>query len=443
MKLTSMGMTNFRCFDSLDISFSRNLTVIIATNAGGKTSILDAIAYGFGPFLNRLPGVSGKKINKDIDLRVMDDNIKAPFLRLIHHAEEDMSWELLEKRDKSTDLRKFNAGKQFKESLKKHPKVGKKQILSYADSFVNAENGENAENKKQPYKLPIIAYYGTDRAFAPVKRRENFQKEFSRFEAYSGALNSKTNFRRLFEWFNAMEIREQRGVKEHQDLDYKLPVLEAVRQAICEVIPNVSNPRIKEGPLRFLVDLEQNGVIREFRVEQLSDGYQMALAMVMDIAARMGETNPDEDKILNTEGVVLIDEVDQHLHPEWQQRILADLIRTFPNVQFIVTTHSPQVLTTCKAENIRVLEQIDGVFQAHIPTRSPYGQDSSDALAIMNTNSKPELAILDQVSEYEQQVRAGNIDTPQALQLKQELDAADYIIADADLALWKFLAGQG
>ncbi len=92
------------------------------------------------------------------------------------------------------------------------------------------------------------------------------------------------------------------------------------------------------------------------RIEQLSDGYRTTLAMIMDIAARMTEANPHMADPLLSAGVILIDEIELHLHPGWQQRILGDLTRAFPNVQFIVTTHSPQILTTVAPQSIQIIE---------------------------------------------------------------------------------------
>jgi predicted ATP-binding protein involved in virulence len=411
MKLKSMEFTNFRCFESLKINFDQNLTVFIASNGSGKTSILDAIAYGYGPYLSRLPKISGIGIKKDIDIYINHDGEHAPFLRLDLFT-EDMHWDLTQRRDLSKKTRA--------DVTKPH---GRDELLKYADSLIDAEN------EKQPYTLPIIAYYGTDRAFDPVSRRENFKKEFSRFEAYSGALRSSANFRRLFEWFNAMENIERRGVTEHRDFDYKLPELEAVRKAIGYVLPKVSNPRIEMRPVRFLVDFEQNGVSRTFRIEQLSDGYKMALAMVMDIAARMGEANPDEDNILETGGVVLIDEVDQHLHPSWQQRILADLTRTFPNVQFIVTTHSPQVLSTVSSKSIRLLEhETDhetGRLQsfAREPSVENQGVASSYLMAeFMGVDPVPDMDQSRWLSEYKAMIQLNQSETHEGLKLRRDLE---------------------
>ncbi len=143
-----------------------------------------------------------------------------------------------------------------------------------------------------------------------------------------------------------MEDEERRERQKRRDFDYQLPVLKTVRQALSNFIgQRYKNPRIETKPLRFVVDeMTDDAHTRELRIEQLSDGYKIITATVADIASRMAEANPDMPDPLLTSGIVLIDEIDLHLHPKWQREIIRDLKRTFPNVQFIVTTHSPTLL---------------------------------------------------------------------------------------------------
>ena len=112
------------------------------------------------------------------------------------------------------------------------------------------------------------------------------------------------------------------------------------------MLGDVSEPHMEMEPPRFMVTIETGGKSEKLALDQLSGGYRAVLALAADLAWRMAQGNPHLDNPLESEAIVLIDEVDLHLHPSWQQRILDDLTRTFPNAQFIVSTHSPQVLTT-------------------------------------------------------------------------------------------------
>jgi len=192
------------------------------------------------------------------------------------------------------------------------------------------------------------------------------KKQFSRFEALSGALQPDARFKSAFEWFSAMEDVERRQRDKRQDFAYHQPELSAVRHAIVSVLPvGFSNPRTEIRPLRFVIDqLTNDGMTRTLRLSELSDGFRVTLGLVMDLARRMAQANSSLSagghhivNPLDLPAIVLIDEVDLHLHPKWQQIILTDLMRTFSSVQFIVTTHSPQVLSTVRRENIRVISQ--------------------------------------------------------------------------------------
>lgn len=168
---------------------------------------------------------------------------------------------------------------------------------------------------------------------------------FNRWDCYDNVHEADTNFKRFFAWFDLMEDEERREQAHLRNFDYKNPVLEAVRSAVERMVDNFEKPRIETRPLRFVVDqIMPDGSKKELRIEQLNDGYKIAIAMVADIAARMAEANPKKENPLLTSGIILIDEIDLHLHPQWQRTILKNLHTIFPNVQFIVTTHSPSVI---------------------------------------------------------------------------------------------------
>ena len=142
---------------------------------------------------------------------------------------------------------------------------------------------------------------------------------------------------------------------------------------------------------------------------------------------------------------MLVDEIDLHLHPSWQQRVLGDLMRAFPRTQFIVTTHSPQVLTTLRKENIRILAcDEDGHWTASEPSISPLAHESGDALAmIMGTHPRPEISdIMPDLYAYEHLARAGRAESEEARQIKARLDAIGYEFNEADQALFTFLAAK-
>jgi predicted ATP-binding protein involved in virulence len=204
----------------------------------------------------------------------------------------------------------------------------------------------------EPVALPILAYYGTERGqLKPVERRRNFNDVFPRWDIYKAdSLDSATDFKRFFTWYERNEDLERREQIQRKDWQYRSHVLNAVRSALEQLFPHLKHPRVETSPLRFVMDNvtdPQNPI--EERIERMSDGYRITVALVADIAARMAEANPSvecsglEDP-LQTSGIVLIDEIDLHLHPTLQRDILRRLHSIFPNVQFVVSTHSPNVV---------------------------------------------------------------------------------------------------
>jgi predicted ATP-binding protein involved in virulence len=210
-------------------------------------------------------------------------------------------------------------------------------------------------------------------------------------EALDGALESQSSFKSAFIWFYNKENEEHRLQKAQRSFDVTLKELDAVRRAISQIFPDISNPHIELNPLRLAVTLKGETL----DLMQLSDGYKTLLGLVIDLSMRMGLANPHLDDPLSAEAVVMIDEVDLHLHPSWQRRVLADLLRTFSNTQFIVTTHSPFIVESLnnhlKRHQLGVTATGDQEIDALVPL-SPqdvraYVMENSIKLSLMDEQS--------------------------------------------------------
>lgn len=406
MHIKKLRLENFRRFSEFEISFDKKMTVLIARNGAGKTSVLDALAMALGPFLTRLPDVSGIAIKKDKDLRVLSDGKQAPYVRITCESYDGIMWDSQEKRDKTV-----------KTSALIPDRLGRRQLNDYVDSLVDLHN------EAKDFQLPIFIYYGTGRGvFDFPQRKKGFGKSFSRFAAFDGALESRTNFKRFVEYFYFLEEKENRLHKEQQSFSVQLPELASIRTALSRLMPEFSNPR-GVYPAGIMVDWLVDNSSKTLRIEQLSDGYRTTLAMVMDIAARMAEANPELQDPLDTSGVVMIDEVDLHLHPGWQQRILPDLIRTFPKIQFIVTTHSPQVVSTVDSNSLRVINW-ENEAPVLLPVSFSLGAESQQVLKqVLGVDNRPEdLDIVNKLYRYQKLVFNNEWDCKEALKLRQELD---------------------
>ena len=168
-------------------------------------------------------------------------------------------------------------------------------------------------------------------------------------------------------------------------MEYRDPALECVRKAALLMLEDADEIKVRRNPLRMVVI--RNG--REYRVDLLSDGEKCTLALLGDIARRVAIANPCRKNPMEGRGIILIDEIDLHMHPAWQRRILSVLRTLFPNVQFIITTHSPQILGEVdRSYNLFLLEKEENGITV-VENRYLYGKDSSSILrADMNVTER-------------------------------------------------------
>lgn len=413
MKLRSVKIENYRAIKHLILSLDQRLTVFHGDNAHGKTSVLNAIAVGLGAIPTLLPEVSGIKFLKT------DRRRSARLVRVVLETTEGVIWE-----------RRMGRSRRSGEPTS----VGVRSLRKKMSDILSADEEGRAID------LPIVAFYDTDRAVFDVpQRRSGSTRELPRYSALEGALSARTNFREFFEWFKTEEDTELRAQK--QNPDYVSTELRAVRTAIASMIPDASDPRIEFRPLRFVVSLKaESGLKEDLTLDQLSGGYRIILALAADLARRMALGNPHHENPLACEAISLIDEVDLHLHPAWQQRVMDDLLRTFPNTQFLVSTHSPQVLTSVKPEHIVELNRENGSVIAGYTTAATYGAEAGDVLAsVMGVRTRPENnEFVTKLDRYMNFVGEDEGESVEARRLRSELDAIsprDPALDDADVEI--------
>ncbi len=426
MRLKRIHLENFRCFKDISVEFHPKMTVIIAENGTGKTTVLDAIATGFGRYLTKL-GKKGQTL-KQSDLQVLEQEKLAPYVavtleteKTASHEPDALAWSLSRKRNPASKI--------------DTPLAGTKSIDDFAHQLLQRQD------EGLTPRFPLVVYYGTNRGIlGEVQRRRNFKKKFAPLDALDGALEPTARFKAAFEWFNAMEDEERREREKIKDFNYRLPQLQYVRSAIERALTHLpadgvfdtaalpvmfSNLRTETRPLRFVIDQHLSTGTRTLRINQLSDGYRVMLGLVMDLARRQAEAFSFAPNVISGYGtwpsIVLIDEVDLHLHPRWQQVVLSQLQSIFSSTQFIVTTHSPQVLSTIRRENIRVLNG----NSAEMPLATTYGQPSGDVMhSVMKVNPQPPIAEAQNLDRLTALVDQGLWEAPEAATLMAQLQQA-------------------
>jgi len=323
MKLQKITINNFRSIEAFEMPLGDRLTLLVGPNGSGKTSVLDAVGIGLGAALTHIPGIKGITFRQG-DLRRHGDSV-APYVRIGLQMVGGPTWERTLRRDKSSTTQRTIPNS-----------VGLRQL----ERFLN-ETVIDPHNHGQQFVLPVFAHYGVHRALLGLPRsRKGFPKSHQRFEALTDALHAHNTFKSAFVWFYNKENEENRLQKEQRNFDVTLRELDVVRFAISRAFPDIAEPQVRLNPLRFVLKKDEQWV----SIDDLSDGYKTLLSLVIDLSSRFAKANPDSPDPLQDEAIVMIDEVDLHLHPSWQKRVVGDLLRTFPNTQFILTTHSPFIV---------------------------------------------------------------------------------------------------
>lgn len=337
MQISELTLRNYKLYgnDELTVSFDtdRHASILLGDNGCGKTTVLNAITLLLSSYIGQFPGSSEMQLPES-SLHINANNRSGDYMKI----------EGLFKTDSGMKIPVIR----YRKGLGLPPTTSEiKEFKSYAAAL-----RESVESGNKDSRLPIIAFYGTERGrIQAPERKRNFKKMFQRWDGYTNALTPQTDFKSFFAWFDFKEDEERRIREERWERHFSLPELDAVRHTLERFVgDDYILPKIKLHPLRFV--MVQNDTERELRIEQLSDGFRIVIAMVADIASRMAELNPSDDinQILSTPGIIMIDEVDLHLHPSWQRKIVSQLIKTFPNVQFILTSHSPLVALDASQE---------------------------------------------------------------------------------------------
>ena len=401
MHIASLHLRNFGRFADTELPLwtedapDRLVTVLIGENGSGKSTIMDAATTLLSWLAARIR--SDKGTGSPIgELRIRNGSSEAEVeLSLIHEGDR-YDWSLARAR----------------KGHRRRTESRLKSVTALAELFRDrlTEDGEAS--------LPLIAYYPTERYVLDIPKKIRTRHQFRQVDGYDASLTQGIDFRRFFEWFRDREDNRNEGLANLPELFTYLdvdkirrhsgdhipkervadfldiekirrenlalaaqiadPQYLAVLEAIAAFMPGYDNLRIQRRPrMRMLINKGEE----ELDILQLSQGERSLLALVGDIARRLAMMNPRAEKPLHGKGIVLIDEVDLHLHPRWQRTVIRRLRETFPNCQFILTTHSPLVISD--PDNIRVLRLHD---DSAGEAGNLYGMDLDDVLlGVMGT----------------------------------------------------------
>ena len=334
-RLREIRARNYRCFDELTLSIEEDTTVLFAENGGGKTALLAALAMGVAVFQRATPQASRFSAARDMRSRTLDEKgRREPVGRC------ELAW--------AADL-----GELKDVTWATEVGLGSGRITKQYRPILEA-----IERVRVPgERWPLFAWYGVDRLGRQRDRNRKVERMGDRWEAYDSSLDPDLDEAPLLQWLQDEMLGDvsRRDRAEPERFFHKAVLETAVRAS-----PGVEDAWYDATARGPVVRFEDGHTARW---SELSDGYHVFVALVADIARRAVMLNQFDgaDAPAHVEGVVLIDELDLHLHPRWQRVALPRLRDAFPRLQLIVTTHSPQVLSS--AENRQVRRLVDGRIQ--------------------------------------------------------------------------------
>ena len=331
MRIRELQLFNYRPFPETEpFQFSDQFTVIAGVNGRGKTAILDGLALILGRLLPHIsPARSGYRPIFPSDIHQQAPsvvlNVKVNCVR--YPIEYQLTYERENRKLSTTRL----------------PPALKREVRN---AYGDPNRADDA--------APLVVYYTTDRAGYRLPKNLPAEVPRGQAAAYAGALFNRTvNFRDFMARYRTRIAIEEEEIRDNPSFLGDRAV-RAIEETLRTFLEGFSNLRILENPLRLVID--KAGVPLD--LTQLSDGERSFLALICDLGRRLALANPMMANPLEGYGVVLIDEIELHLHPKWQREVVEKLRRTFPNIQFIATTHSPFIVQSLHHDELILLDDL-------------------------------------------------------------------------------------
>lgn len=436
MRIDTLRAQNFRCFDEHEFQFDPYFNVLIGENGVGKSALLKAVRIAVASWFLGIRDRHAVGIRND-DVRMVGRAFDAGDFTF----EEQWPVTVEACGTVSTDgTRQDESVLEWSRSL--NGPNGKTTRKDAAPIRECAEAADRRVREGDNATLPVLAYYSTSRLCLEPRRTQRRKttpdkKHLSRFVGYRDCIDKRLDTKALEAWMKRQSlIAWEEG---SSSTLYRL-----VRTAITQMVEGATDLRYSPQREEVVVVFKNNEV---YPLDYLSDGQRTTLTLVGDLATRMARLNPHlgESALDETPGVVLIDELDLHLHPTWQRHIVQDLRRTFPQVQFITTTHSPQIISEVEPSALMHLKRTPQGIRVH-RSQQAYGLDSNWILeSLMDTPERPPDAKA-QIKRVENALHAGDLETArQQLEELRDLlhgDDPDVVRLEASIMNLRSLADE-
>lgn len=334
MVIEKLYLKDFRGIHDLELDLQGKSAILFGINGVGKSSVLMAVSMLYGNVINRLVGMRFKQAVKmeesDIKTGKASACIKAEFR--FGEEEQQYSYSRTVYRKRTPVI----ISKGLDHLVRHYRETYLPEDIIDEDNNLIETGGKS--------NIPIFVNYGVNRLVVKTPLRIRKTEDYGQLAAFEKAVENQIAFSKLFEWFLEQELyetQEQKSRPAYEDIPLK-----AVKKAMLVMLDGYKDVHITAKP--YSMKVYRDGEILD--ILQLSDGEKCTLALFGDLARRLAIANPALDDPLEGRGVVLIDEIELHMHTSWQRKVIRVLKETFPNVQFIITTHSPQVLGECDGD---------------------------------------------------------------------------------------------
>lgn len=387
MIIKKLEVAGLRAFKQAEFEFQPGMNLLVGVNGVGKTTVLDALRFCLSKILPEITASRSPKLGfetSDIKVGLKSMKVSCDF----EYKSEAFNLLL----NKQLESVKPNVTETPREASTKKRSREMREVLienkTHSSQFTPIDNPDVEiiqpeltslyPNSKKSNEQPIGVFYSTRRSIFVDQKVSGASLTGGQAAAFaeSFSINRNFNLREFAEWFRAQEVLGEESPKAVRHLG-------VVREAVKEFLPGCQNLHVVTTDRGLDFKIEKEDVT--LSVSQLSDGERSVLAMVLDLARRLALANPKLDEPLKDgKGIVLIDELDLHLHPKWQRTVVHNFTRTFPKCQFIATSHSPQIIGEIDEDRIQILA--DG--KCYKPNIA-FGVDSNRILEeLMDTDSR-------------------------------------------------------
>ena len=399
----SVDLYEFRRLRNIEIKFDKKLTIIIGNNGSGKTSIVEALAKTFSWFNNNLDKSSNGRYVTAADVNVNSTDYSEVTTNIEFNKNTQFETVLTKTiagnpNSKSSDVSDIKLAGLMYRHLANHDGISIPLLVYYSversdfkflqtisekasgdlstnrfNSLDNAlEGSAKLDNFSELYTELVNLAQGESASEVKALREQVNNSESLIREAYEGKEPPKED--PIVKILHSKKLELDRALEENCSTKHQKQ-LELVNQAIESIVPDVTDFEVdrSSGQLRLMVRNFGNRV----NISQLSQGQKTLVALTGDLARRLVTLNPDSDNPLKGHGIVIIDEVELHLHPKWQQEVLVGFQKIFPHIQFIVTTHSPQVLSHIDPKNTTIINlKNEGENIRNVKVIDTYGKNA-------------------------------------------------------------------